>query len=108
LLRKQLGQRQLAEVAANPRLTVEFPVAVKKSTRKPHNMSATEQAKIQWKRLVVRHSVLGSKVHDARLVATMNVHGIRRILTFNTADFARYDIEAVHPVSINGGTAPQT
>jgi hypothetical protein len=45
--------------------------------------------------------LLGSKVHDARLVATMNVHGIRRVLTFNTADFAaRYDIEAVHPASL--------
>ena len=31
----------------------------------------------EWKRLVVRHSVLGSKVHDAKLVATMNVRGIR-------------------------------
>lgn len=51
----------------------------------------------EWKRLVVRHGVRGSKVHDARLVATMNVHGIRRILTFNTADFWRYEIEAVHP-----------
>ena len=38
----------------------------------------------EWKRLIVRLGVLGSKVHDARLVATMNVHGIRRILTFNT------------------------
>ncbi|HEY7392059.1 MAG TPA: type II toxin-antitoxin system VapC family toxin [Bryobacteraceae bacterium] len=54
----------------------------------------------EWKRLVVRHGVLGSKVHDARLVATMNVHGIRRILTFNTADFSRYDIEAVHPSTL--------
>jgi predicted nucleic acid-binding protein len=49
---------------------------------------------------VVRHGVLGSRVHDARLVASMNVHGIRRILTFNTGDFARYDIEAVHPSSL--------
>ena len=54
----------------------------------------------EWKRLVVQHGVLGSKVHDARLVATMNVHGIRRILTFNTEDFRRYDIEAVHPLSL--------
>lgn len=38
--------------------------------------------------------------HDAKLVATMNVHGIRRILTFNTDDFTRYDIEAVHPSSL--------
>lgn len=54
----------------------------------------------EWKRLVVRHGVLGSKVHDAKLVATMNVHGIRRILTFNTEDFARFDVEAIHPSSL--------
>ena len=54
----------------------------------------------EWKRLVVQHCVLGSKVHDAKLVATMNVHGIRGILTFNTEDFARYDIEAIHPLSL--------
>jgi predicted nucleic acid-binding protein len=54
----------------------------------------------EWKRLVVRHGVLGSKVHDAKLIATMNVHGLRRILTFNTDDFAHYDIEAVHPSAL--------
>src|SRR6516225_3913573 len=54
----------------------------------------------EWKRLIVRHGVLGSKVHDARLVATMNVHGIRRILTFNTDDFKRYNVEAIHPSSL--------
>jgi predicted nucleic acid-binding protein len=43
---------------------------------------------------------LGSKVHDAKLVATMKVHGIGRILTFDTEDFARYDIEAIHPASL--------
>jgi predicted nucleic acid-binding protein len=41
----------------------------------------------EWKRLVVQHGVLGSKVHDAKLVATMNIHGVRRILTVNTGDF---------------------
>jgi integrase len=34
-------------LAANPCVAVEFPVSVKKSTRKPHYMSATEQAKIE-------------------------------------------------------------
>ena len=34
-------------LAANPCLAVEFPVSVKKSTRKPHYMTATEQAKIE-------------------------------------------------------------
>jgi len=39
-------------------------------------------------------------MHDARLVAAMNVHGVRRILTFNTDDFKRYQIEALHPSSV--------
>jgi hypothetical protein len=34
-------------LAANPCMGVEFPVSVRKSTRKPHYMSATEQAKIE-------------------------------------------------------------
>src|SRR5436190_1727313 len=29
----------------------------------------------EWKRLVAAYAVGGSKVHDARLVAVMNVHG---------------------------------
>jgi predicted nucleic acid-binding protein len=55
---------------------------------------------LEWKQLVVRHGVLGGKVHDAKLVATMNIHGIRRILTFNTDDFTRYDVESIHPSSL--------
>ena len=34
-------------LVANPCVAVEFPVSVKKSTRKPHYMAATEQAKIE-------------------------------------------------------------
>ena len=41
----------------------------------------------------------GRQVHDANIVATMLEHGIRRLLTFNTADFRRFariiDIEAL-------------
>ncbi|MSO35736.1 MAG: PIN domain-containing protein [Acidobacteria bacterium] len=42
------------------------------------------------KRLVAEHKVQGVKVHDARIVAAMNVHGITRIVTFNADDFRRY------------------
>jgi len=31
----------------------------------------------EWERLVIQHQVSGKKVHDARLVASMNVHGVR-------------------------------
>jgi predicted nucleic acid-binding protein len=54
----------------------------------------------EWKSLVVRHGVVGVKVHDARLVAAMSVHGVRRLLTFNAADFPRYGIEVVEPAAV--------
>jgi predicted nucleic acid-binding protein len=51
-----------------------------------------------WRRLLVDYRVCGVQVHDARLVAAMRVHGVERILTFNTKDFARFDqIQAIHP-----------
>lgn len=55
-----------------------------------------------WRKLLVTHSVSGVQVHDARLVAAMHVHGVKRILTFNTRDFARFtDIEAIHPLDLS-------
>jgi predicted nucleic acid-binding protein len=54
----------------------------------------------EWKRLVAQHQVIGSKVHDARLVASMLVHRVGRILTFNTADFVRYRIDVLHPATV--------
>ena len=43
-----------------------------------------------WKDLVLAHAVKGTQVHDARLVAWMKTQAISHIITFNTADFARY------------------
>jgi predicted nucleic acid-binding protein len=55
----------------------------------------------EWRRLLVDYTVCGVQVHDARLVAAMHVHGVKRILTFNTKDFTRFDgIEAVHPLQL--------
>jgi hypothetical protein len=54
----------------------------------------------EWKRLVAAYAVSGVKVHDVRLVAVMNVQGVRRILTFNTGDFSRFGIEALHPSAV--------
>jgi predicted nucleic acid-binding protein len=44
----------------------------------------------EWRRLVVRNSVSGVQVHDARIVAVMKVHGITHALTLNVTDFSRY------------------
>ena len=55
----------------------------------------------EWKRLVAEYGVVGSKVHDARLAAVALAYGVRHVLTFNTADFARFErLTVVHPSEI--------
>lgn len=68
-----------------------------------------ENADVQpeWERLVIRYNVSGKKVHDARLVATMNVHKVSRIVTFNSDDFSRYPgLLAVSPLSVGSAMGP--
>lgn len=52
----------------------------------------------RWRELVVRFGVSGVKVHDARLVALMLANDIVRILTFNSADFRRYEVLGIRIV----------
>jgi predicted nucleic acid-binding protein len=49
-----------------------------------------------WKGLIVAHAVRGVQVHDARLVAFMQAHGVNDIVTFNSKDFTRYAGINVH------------
>jgi predicted nucleic acid-binding protein len=52
----------------------------------------------RWRELVVRFGVSGVKVHDARLVALMLANDVVRILTFNAADFRRYEVLGIRAV----------
>jgi len=55
----------------------------------------------EWRRLVVRYSVKGVHVYDARLAAAMYVHGVSHILTLDQLDFERYaGITVVHPQNV--------
>ena len=55
----------------------------------------------EWERFVLTYSVLGKTAHDARLVAAMTVHGVSHLLTFNDADFRRYEeIRVLHPTQV--------
>jgi len=55
----------------------------------------------EWRRLVVAHSLLGISVHDAKVVASMNIHGVTNLLTLNYGDFKRYtSINAVNPSDV--------
>lgn len=61
----------------------------------------TEDVYPAWKRLVSAYQVTGKPAHDTRLVAAMQVHGIRDILTFDRTGFTRYaGIQAVYPADI--------
>jgi predicted nucleic acid-binding protein len=54
-----------------------------------------------WELLVRQYNVFGKSSHDARLVAAMQVHGIKDVLTFDRTGFTRYaGIEAVNPIDI--------
>ena len=58
----------------------------------------TPSVHYRWRTLLTRYRISGVQVHDARLVAIMQVHGVRHILTFNTKDFTRFEaIESMHP-----------
>jgi predicted nucleic acid-binding protein len=41
--------------------------------------------------LMLRIPTAGKQIHDANIVATMLAHGIRHLLTFNVADFRRFE-----------------
>jgi predicted nucleic acid-binding protein len=54
-----------------------------------------------WQRLVKQHQVSGKQVHDAHLVAAMQVYGLQKILTFNGDDFRRYPgITVLNPADV--------
>ncbi|MBW4501961.1 MAG: PIN domain-containing protein [Scytonema hyalinum WJT4-NPBG1] len=61
----------------------------------------SEAVHTEWRRLIVDYKVSGVKVHDARMVASMYVHGVSHIMTFNIDDFTRYtEITAHHPTDV--------
>ena len=57
-----------------------------------------ESVTARLRQLTVAHDLKGKRIHDANVVATMLVHGIRRLITENTRDFAVFDeIETATP-----------
>lgn len=45
----------------------------------------------EWLQVVVENEVTGKNSHDARRVAEMQIHGVDRVLTFNTTAFQRFN-----------------
>jgi predicted nucleic acid-binding protein len=53
----------------------------------------------EWRRLIVQHRVVDIDVFDARLAATVIVHKLEAILTFD-AGFARYGVNVLDPATV--------
>lgn len=53
--------------------------------------------------------ISGKQVHDAHIVATMQVHDIPRLLTYNVSDFKRFAslIEVVPLLEVPGITTAE-
>ena len=61
----------------------------------------------RWREILVVHEVKGVQVHDARLAASMYVHAISNLLTFNLRDFRRFkDLRVVHPAIVFPAAPP--
>ncbi|MEO8166474.1 MAG: PIN domain nuclease [Betaproteobacteria bacterium] len=56
----------------------------------------------RWHQLVVQHQVTGKTGHDARLVAAMDRHGIKHLVSFNDKHFHQFpNISVIHPDGID-------
>lgn len=54
-----------------------------------------------WMKLVDHYQIVSVNAHEARIVATMQVHGVTRVLTFNVNDFKRYQhLEVLTPQGV--------
>jgi predicted nucleic acid-binding protein len=54
-----------------------------------------------WLQLLKSHEVRGVQVHDAHLAATLKVHQVAHLLTFNGTDFKRFtELTAVSPAEV--------
>jgi predicted nucleic acid-binding protein len=67
----------------------------------------SEETHRAWRRIVVADQVSGVQVHDARLVAAMQVHGITHLLTLNVSDFRRFqNVDVVSPRQLMARSQP--
>lgn len=83
--------------------TAEAEADIAQLTRRFHVFRDERAIFDLWQQLVVQNEVRGKTAHDARIVAAMQRHSVRRLLTFNDHHFKRFaGIEVVHPNDADG------
>ena len=60
----------------------------------------TFQTFTEWRKIISDYKVMGVQVHDAKLAASMNVHKVEYLVTFNEKDFKRFGIKIIYPQDI--------
>lgn len=60
----------------------------------------TLQTFTEWRKIVSDYAVSGVQVHDAKIVASMNVHKVEYLVTLNEKDFKRFGIKVLNPKDI--------
>ena len=56
-----------------------------------HLYNETEEVARRLRQLGLAYGLHGKRLHDANIVATMSIHGIRALVTQNPGDFATFD-----------------
>jgi predicted nucleic acid-binding protein len=74
----------------------EVRTAINQALERFEMIIETSPAFAERLQLASMNSVIGKKAHDARLAAICRIENLN-LLTFNTADFRRFDILAVSP-----------
>ena len=57
--------------------------------------SETAEVSRRLRQLALAHGIHGKRLHDANIVATMEEHGIRTLVTQNAGDFAPFEDIAI-------------
>jgi predicted nucleic acid-binding protein len=79
------------EMLANGKVDFQLLESTIKQFEKDYDVAEENRAVThQWLRLLEDTNTSGKQVHDANIVATMQVHGIDTLLTNNTSDFKRF------------------
>ncbi|MDA1052359.1 MAG: PIN domain-containing protein [Planctomycetota bacterium] len=82
--------------------TVEAEVEIEKLIEQFHFYRDERAIFDRWQQLVVQHKVSGKTGHDARLVAAMERHQIKHLISFNDQHFHRFpSISVIHPDRID-------
>jgi len=63
-------------------------------------LAETEETVHYLRNLIQRYQVRGKTIHDANIAATMLVHGVTRLMTYNPGDFRRFQEITIEPIQV--------